>query len=253
MDTVTYQGLEFVPYLTRDQIAQQVQRVADEIRRDCPSENPLFLCVLNGAFMFAADLFRACQLAHAEITFIRFKSYEGTSSTGKVREIMGLSEDIEGRDVIIIEDRLTELRYKIESLQSSLNNWDRRVSYSTVYLSIKEVREYTPEETVEPTYGEELIEALKGGLHNAGQFLKDLLVFLVEVIPVLVILVPLVWLAVWLIRKLNRNGAAKRAARQEARLEKKARAAKEKADKAKGKANEAAAAADDGEKPEEKA
>lgn len=104
MDTVTYQGLEFVPYLTRDQIAQQVQRVANEICRDCPSENPLFLCVLNGAFMFAADLFRACQLAHAEITFIRFKSYEGTSSTGKVREIMGLSEDIEGRDVIIIED-----------------------------------------------------------------------------------------------------------------------------------------------------
>ena len=104
MDTVTYQGMEFVPYLTRDQIAQQVQRVADEICRDCPSENPLFLCVLNGAFMFAADLFRACQLAHAEITFIRFKSYEGTSSTGKVREIMGLSEDIEGRDVIIIED-----------------------------------------------------------------------------------------------------------------------------------------------------
>ena len=182
-------------------------------------------------------------------TQARLKAY--TTQETRLLEMMELAESVE--DVIIIEDRLTELRYKIESLQSSLNNWDRRVSYSTVYLSIKEVREYTPEEKVEPTYGEELIEALKGGLHNAGQFLKDLLVFLVEVIPVLVILVPLVWLVVWLIRKLNRNGAAKRAARQEARLEKKARAAKEKADKAKGKANEAAAAADDGEKPEEKA
>ncbi len=91
MDTVTFKGLEFVPYLTREQIAEQVQRVAAEIRRDCKSENPIFLCVLNGAFMFAADLFRACQMNHAEITFIRFKSYEGTSSTGKVREIMGLS------------------------------------------------------------------------------------------------------------------------------------------------------------------
>lgn len=104
MDTVTFQGLEFEPYLTREQIAEQVERVASEIRRDCKSENPIFLCVLNGAFMFAADLFRACRMNHAEITFIRFKSYEGTSSTGKVREIMGLSEDIEGRDVIIIED-----------------------------------------------------------------------------------------------------------------------------------------------------
>ena len=104
MDTVTYQGLEFEPYLTREQIAKQVQRVAGEIKRDCQSDNPLFLCVLNGAFVFAADLFRACDLPHAEITFIRFKSYEGTSSTGRVREIMGLTEDIQGRDIIIIED-----------------------------------------------------------------------------------------------------------------------------------------------------
>ena len=104
MDTVTYNGLEFEPYLTREQIAEQVQRVADEICRDCTCDNPIFLCVLNGAFIFAADLFRACKMPHAEITFIRFKSYEGTSSTSKVREIMGLSEDVAGRDVIIIED-----------------------------------------------------------------------------------------------------------------------------------------------------
>ena len=78
MDTVTYNGLTFEPYLTREQIAQQVQRVAQEIKRDYPNGNPLFLCVLNGAFVFAADLFRACQLPEAEITFIRFKSYEGT-------------------------------------------------------------------------------------------------------------------------------------------------------------------------------
>ena len=104
MDTVSYNGLTFEPYLTREQIAQQVQRVAQEIKRDYPNGNPLFLCVLNGAFVFAADLFRACQLPEAEITFIRFKSYEGTSSTGRVREIMGLNEDIEGRDIVIIED-----------------------------------------------------------------------------------------------------------------------------------------------------
>ena len=104
MDTVNYQGLTFEPYLTRQQIAEQVARVAREIAHDCPSDNPIFLCVLNGAFVFAADLFRACDLPKAEIAFIRFKSYEGTSSTGQVREIMGLTEDIAGRDVIIIED-----------------------------------------------------------------------------------------------------------------------------------------------------
>ncbi|MBQ4368037.1 MAG: hypoxanthine phosphoribosyltransferase [Muribaculaceae bacterium] len=104
MDEVTYKGLTFETYISREEIAKQVQRMALEIQRDCKDENPLFLCVLNGAFIFAADLFRACNLPDAEITFIRFKSYEGTSSTGEVKKIMGLSESIEGRTVIIVED-----------------------------------------------------------------------------------------------------------------------------------------------------
>lgn len=104
MNDVVVKGLTFEPYLTRDEIAAQVRRVAAEIKRDCTSNSPVFLCVLNGAFVFAADLYREINLPESEITFIRFKSYEGTTSTGKVRKIMGLTEDIEGRDVIIIED-----------------------------------------------------------------------------------------------------------------------------------------------------
>ena len=126
---------------------------------------------------------------------------------------MELAETVE--DVIIIEDRLTELRYQIESLQSRLNNWDRRVSYSTIALTVKEVREYTPEEKVNPTYGEELAQALKDGLYNAGQFLKDLLVFLVEALPVLVLLIPIIWLVIWLLRKLIRRIAAGQATGKE--------------------------------------
>ena len=104
MEEVTYQGLTFEPYIRREQIAGQVQRLAQEIKRDYDGKNPLFLCVLNGAFIFAADLFRACDMHDAEITFIRFKSYEGMASTGAVKEIMGLNEDITGRHIIIVED-----------------------------------------------------------------------------------------------------------------------------------------------------
>ena len=101
---LTVDGLVFEPYITRDQIATQVKRVAEELRKDLKGRNPLFICVLNGAFMFAADLIREVGINDAHISFIRYSSYEGTSSTGNVKEIMGLNEDVEGRDLVIIED-----------------------------------------------------------------------------------------------------------------------------------------------------
>ena len=67
---VTVDGLTFVPYLTRDEIAVQVKRVADEIRNDLKGKNPLFLCVLNGAFMFAADLIREIGINDARTIFV---------------------------------------------------------------------------------------------------------------------------------------------------------------------------------------
>lgn len=122
MQDVNFQGMTFETYLTREQIAQQVKRVAEQIVADATSDNPIFICVLSGAFMFAADLFRECRLANAEICFIRFKSYEGITSTGHVEEIMGLHENITGRDVIIIEDIVDtgvtayQLRQKLQKL-----------------------------------------------------------------------------------------------------------------------------------------
>ena len=105
MEDVTIQGLTFVPYLKEEEILKQVKRVASEIRRDLePGDAPIFLCVLNGAFVFAADVFREVDVPESEITFIRFKSYEGTQSTGVVKQVMGLTESLEGRTVIIIED-----------------------------------------------------------------------------------------------------------------------------------------------------
>ncbi len=97
-------GLKFVPYLKEEEILKQVKRVAEELRRDLEGKKPLFLCVLNGAFIFAADLFRETGLNDAQIAFVRYASYEGTSSTGKVKQMMGLPDNIEGRDIVIIED-----------------------------------------------------------------------------------------------------------------------------------------------------
>lgn len=101
---VVVNGLTFKPFLRRDEIARQVARVAAEIRRDYEGRNPVFLCVLNGAFIFAADLFRNVGINDASISFVRYSSYCGTSTTGCVKQLIGLPENLEGKDVIIVED-----------------------------------------------------------------------------------------------------------------------------------------------------
>lgn len=103
MNTVTYNGLTFKPFITNEQITERVCHIAERISESYVGKNPLIVCVLNGAFPFAAELFMNLTI-DAEIAFVRLKSYAGTESTGSVRRLMGLTDSVEGRDVIVVED-----------------------------------------------------------------------------------------------------------------------------------------------------
>jgi len=74
------------------------------MNKDLKDKNPLFLCILNGSFMFAAEIFKRISLLDAEISFIKLASYSGTNTTGSVKELIGLNEDLTGRTVVVLED-----------------------------------------------------------------------------------------------------------------------------------------------------
>lgn len=86
-----------------EEIQSIVRRVAGDISRDFASRNPIVCPVLTGSFMFAADLIRSLSF-DAEVSFVRFTSYQGMASTGQVKTVLGFPEKCKGRDVIIVED-----------------------------------------------------------------------------------------------------------------------------------------------------
>ena len=104
MRTIDEQGYHFEEWLTPEEIARDVKQVAQQISRDYKDKEPLFVIVLNGAFVFAADLIRGVEGVRCEQTFIRVSSYWGMSSTGKLEFIVPLQQVVENRDVIIVED-----------------------------------------------------------------------------------------------------------------------------------------------------
>ena len=93
----------FVPFIESAPLQERIKALAQEVNKDYAGKNPLLIGVLNGSFMFVADLFKSIEIA-CEITFIRVSSYQSTESTGKVKQILGLKEEIQNRDIIIVED-----------------------------------------------------------------------------------------------------------------------------------------------------
>lgn len=103
MDKIQVHDKFFKPYITAKEIDAAIDKIALELERDYAHSKPLFVAILNGSFIFAADLFKRLKFP-AEISFIKLASYKGTKSTGQVITSIGLDADVFGRDVIILED-----------------------------------------------------------------------------------------------------------------------------------------------------
>lgn len=104
MKNVTINDKEFELFIPYEKIRSIVEEMAERMNTDFHDKNPLFICILNGSFMFAAEIFKRISLPDAEISFIKLASYSGTSTTGAVKELIGLNEDLTGRTIVVLED-----------------------------------------------------------------------------------------------------------------------------------------------------
>ena len=108
----------FLPY---EKIRAAVEKIAEQINEDLAGKNPLFICILNGSFMFAAELFKRIDFVDSEISFVKLASYDGDKTTGKVKQLIGLNEKIEGRTVVVLED-IVDSGITIDNIQDQLKN-----------------------------------------------------------------------------------------------------------------------------------
>ncbi|MCJ8165808.1 hypoxanthine phosphoribosyltransferase [Pontibacter sp. E15-1] len=120
--TIQLQDCEFSTYIFEEEIIARVLMLAEQLDQDYANKQPLFLAVLNGSFMFVADLLKRVSIP-CEISFIRLSSYQDTKTTGKVKEVLGLTENIKGRHVVVLED-IVDTGHTVHGLLQQLRAQD---------------------------------------------------------------------------------------------------------------------------------
>jgi hypoxanthine phosphoribosyltransferase len=121
----------FIPY---EDIRAVVEKMAEKMNADLADKDPLFICILNGSFMFAADLFKRISVLQSEISFVKLASYDGDRTTGMVKQLIGLNEKIKGRTVVVLED-IVDSGITIDNIQEQLKEFKpKEVNIATLLL-----------------------------------------------------------------------------------------------------------------------
>ncbi len=124
----------FKLFISKDQIEHRINALGNELAAEYQDKYPLFIVVLNGAFMFAADIIRACHF-ECEIQFVKLASYQGLNSSGTVKQLIGLQQSTEGRHVIIVED-IVDTGRTMDSIMTDLSH-SKPASLSIATLLLK--------------------------------------------------------------------------------------------------------------------
>ena len=172
---VTIFDKTFVTSIPEEEILKRVKAVAERINKDFEGKTPIFLAVLNGAFMFAADLMREVTIP-CEISFVKLASYQGTTSTGTIKEVMGINEDLSGRHVIIIEDIVDTGTTIVELKKKLLERGAKDVRICTMLLKPEVFKNRCPLDYVGAEIPNKFIVGFGLDYDELGRNLKDIYV-----------------------------------------------------------------------------
>ncbi len=122
MSTVQILDKSFSLYLSEEEILSKIKSLANQMNEDLKNEDVIFLGILNGSFMFASDLYKDINI-DSHISFLKLASYDGTSSTGKIKRLIGINEDIKDKTVVVIED-IVDTGNTLESIIKQLRGYE---------------------------------------------------------------------------------------------------------------------------------
>lgn len=122
VDKIKLLDKDFTIFINEEEILEKINKIALKMNQELKDKNPVFLGILNGCFMFASDLFKVLDI-DCSISFLKLASYQGTETTGKVKNLIGINESLKGRTVIILED-IVDTGITLEHLINKISTYE---------------------------------------------------------------------------------------------------------------------------------
>lgn len=173
MDKVQLHDKTFRPFISKEKIDGAIKQLAATIQKDYSGRKPLFVGVLNGSFLFIADLVREFS-GDCEVSFVKLASYEGTNTTGIVNELIGLNEDVSGRDIIIVEDIVDSGNTIVKLVEMFSEKNPNSLKIASLLFKPKAYKKDIPIDYVAIEVGNEFLVGYGLDYDGLGRNLKDI-------------------------------------------------------------------------------
>ena len=174
MERVKLDDREFDLFISYAQIKSAIKDIATKINSELEGEDVLFICILNGSFMFSAELLQEITIENSEITFLKLSSYEGTDTTGNIKELIGLNEPVEGRTLVVLEDIIDTGITIVEVMEMLKSHNPKDVKIATMLLKPEKFGNKMPIDYVGIEIGNDFIVGFGLDYNRKGRNLKDI-------------------------------------------------------------------------------